>query len=85
MVNGPSFFRTIEGSSALRARLRLGFEKAEASLSETLAEETEAAAGDPTPQLGRHATARSCCSREACAVTERRRRRVATADDGMRY
>jgi AcrR family transcriptional regulator len=51
MVHGPSFFRTIEESSALRARVRLGFEKAEASLAETLAEETEAAAGDPTPQL----------------------------------
>ena len=49
--SGPGFFRTIEGSSALRARVRLGFEKAEASLSETLAEETGAAAGDPTPQL----------------------------------
>jgi hypothetical protein len=31
--------------------VRLGFEKAEASLAETLAEETEVAAGDPTPQL----------------------------------
>jgi AcrR family transcriptional regulator len=51
MVHGPSFLRTIEGSSALRARVRLGFEKAEASLAETLAEETGAAAGDPTPQL----------------------------------
>jgi AcrR family transcriptional regulator len=51
MVHGPSFFRTIEGSSALRARVRHGFEKAEASVAETLAEETEAAAGDPTPQL----------------------------------
>jgi AcrR family transcriptional regulator len=47
----PGFLRTIEGSSALRARLRLGFEKASASLAETLAEETDAAAGDPTPQL----------------------------------
>jgi AcrR family transcriptional regulator len=51
MAHGPSFLRTIEGSSALRARVRLGFEKAEASLAETLAEETEVAAGDPTPQL----------------------------------
>jgi AcrR family transcriptional regulator len=51
MVHGPSFFRTIDGSSALRARVRLGFEKAEASLADTLAEETAAAAGDPTPQL----------------------------------
>jgi hypothetical protein len=38
-------------NSALRARVRLGFEKAEASLAETLAEETEAGGGDPTPQL----------------------------------
>jgi AcrR family transcriptional regulator len=51
MVHGPSFFRTIDGSSALRARVRLGFEKAEASLADTLAEETEARAGDPTPLL----------------------------------
>jgi AcrR family transcriptional regulator len=51
MVHGPGFLRTIEGSSALRARLRLGFEKAEALLSETIAEETEAVAGDPTPQF----------------------------------
>jgi len=51
MLNGPSFLRTIEGSSALRARVRLGFEKAEALLAETLAEETVAAAGDPTPEL----------------------------------
>jgi AcrR family transcriptional regulator len=46
MLNGPSFLRTIEGSSALRARVRLGFEKAEALLAETLAEETVAAADD---------------------------------------
>jgi AcrR family transcriptional regulator len=51
MAHGASFLRTIEGSSALRARLRLGFEKAEASLAETIAEETEAGAGDPTPQI----------------------------------
>jgi AcrR family transcriptional regulator len=51
MVHGASFLRTIDGSSALRARLRLGFEKAEALLAETIAEETEAAAGDPTPQI----------------------------------
>ena len=51
LEHGPSFLRTIEGSAALRARMRLGYEKAEASLAETLAEETEAAAGDPTPQL----------------------------------
>ncbi|HSY25794.1 MAG TPA: TetR family transcriptional regulator [Polyangiaceae bacterium] len=51
MAHGASFLRTIEGSSALRARLRLGFEKAEALLAETVAEETETAAGDPTPQI----------------------------------
>jgi AcrR family transcriptional regulator len=51
MAHGASFLRTIEGSSALRARLRLGFEKAEALLAETLAEETAAATGDPTPQI----------------------------------
>jgi AcrR family transcriptional regulator len=51
MAHGASFLRTIEGSSALRARLRLGFEKAEASLAETIAEETEAVAGDATPQI----------------------------------
>jgi AcrR family transcriptional regulator len=51
MADGASFLRTIEGSSALRARVRLGFEKAEASLAETIAKETEAVAGDPTPQI----------------------------------
>lgn len=51
MARGANFLRTIEGSSALRARARLGFEKAEASLAETIAEETEAVAGDPTPQI----------------------------------
>ena len=51
LAHGASFLRTIEKSAALRARLRLGFEKGEASLAETLAEETGALAGDPTPQL----------------------------------
>jgi AcrR family transcriptional regulator len=51
MARRASFLRTIEGSSALRARMRLGFEKGEASLAETIAEETEAVAGDPTPQI----------------------------------
>ena len=51
MARGASFLRTIEGSSALRARVRLGFEIAEASLAETIAEETEAVAGDPTPHI----------------------------------
>jgi AcrR family transcriptional regulator len=51
MAHGAAFLRTIEGSAALRARMRLGFEKAEAVLAETIAEETEAVAGDPTPQI----------------------------------
>jgi AcrR family transcriptional regulator len=51
MAHGASFLRTIEASSALRARLRLGFEKGEALLAETIAAETEACAGDPTPQI----------------------------------
>ena len=51
MAHGAGFLRTIEGSSALRARLRLGFEKAEALLADTIAEETAAGAGDPTPQI----------------------------------
>jgi AcrR family transcriptional regulator len=51
MAQGADFLRTIEGSSALRARVRLGFEKAEATLAETIAGETEAVAGDPTPQI----------------------------------
>ncbi|MEI9936637.1 MAG: TetR family transcriptional regulator [Pseudomonadota bacterium] len=51
MTHGARFLRTIEGSSALRARLRLGFEKTEAALAETIAGETEAVAGDPTPQI----------------------------------
>jgi AcrR family transcriptional regulator len=51
MAEGGGFLRTIEGSAALRARVRLGFEVAEASLAETIAEETGAVAGDPTPQI----------------------------------
>jgi AcrR family transcriptional regulator len=51
MEHGATFLRTIEASSALRARLRLGFEKAEAALAETIAEDTGAIAGDPTPLL----------------------------------
>jgi AcrR family transcriptional regulator len=51
MADGASFLRTIEGSSALHARARLGFEKAETSLAATIAGETEAAASDPTPQI----------------------------------
>jgi AcrR family transcriptional regulator len=51
MADGAGFLRTIEGSSALRARVRLGFEKAEAALAETIAKETGAVAGDPTPQM----------------------------------
>ena len=51
MTDGASFLRTIDGSAALRARARLAFDKLEASLGETIAEETEAVAGDPTPQI----------------------------------
>ncbi len=51
MTHGPGFLRTIEGSSALRARMRLGYEKTEAALAETIAEETKAAPSDPTPQI----------------------------------
>ena len=51
MAERARFLRTIEASAALRARARLGFEKAEASLAETIAEETRAVAGDPTPQI----------------------------------
>jgi AcrR family transcriptional regulator len=51
MARGASFLRTIEGSPALRARARLALERAEASLAETIAEETESVAGDPTPQI----------------------------------
>jgi AcrR family transcriptional regulator len=51
MAQGASFLRTIERSAALRARARLGFEKAEAVLAETIAEEAGSAGGDPTPQI----------------------------------
>jgi AcrR family transcriptional regulator len=51
LTRGASFLRTIEGSPALRARLRLGYEKAEALLAETIGEETAAVAGDPTPPI----------------------------------
>jgi AcrR family transcriptional regulator len=51
MRDGASFLRTVEGSSALRARTRLALETTEAALAETIAEETEAARGDPTPQI----------------------------------
>jgi len=50
-ADGASFLRTLEGSAALRARLRLAFDKAEASLAETIVEETEAVASDSTPQI----------------------------------
>jgi AcrR family transcriptional regulator len=51
MAEGAGFLGTIEGSPALRARVRRGFEKAEALLAETIGEETGAVAGDPTPQI----------------------------------
>ncbi len=51
MSQGASFLRTIEGSAALRARVRLGLERAETSLAATITEETESEAGDPTPQI----------------------------------
>jgi AcrR family transcriptional regulator len=51
MADRASFLRTIERSAALRARVRLGLERAEAALTETIAEETRAVAGDPTPQI----------------------------------
>jgi AcrR family transcriptional regulator len=51
MSQGGGFLRTIEGSAALRARARLGLERAEVSLAATIAEETESEAGDPTPQI----------------------------------
>jgi AcrR family transcriptional regulator len=51
MADGASFLRTLEGSSALRARTRLEFEKAESSLAETIAEDTESVSSDPTPYI----------------------------------
>jgi len=45
-----SFVRTIEASPALRARARFALDKTEAALAETIAEETVAAKGDPTPR-----------------------------------
>ncbi len=51
MAHGASFLRTIEESSALRARARLGLGMGEVSLAETIAAETESVAGDPTPQI----------------------------------
>jgi AcrR family transcriptional regulator len=50
MSSGGSFLRTIEASPALQARARLALEKTEAALAETLAEETRASRGDPTPR-----------------------------------
>jgi AcrR family transcriptional regulator len=47
---GGSFLRTIEGSSALRARARFALDKTEAALAETIAEETGAGKGDLTPR-----------------------------------
>jgi len=44
------FVRTIEASPALRARARLALDKTEAALAETIADETGAAKGDPTPR-----------------------------------
>jgi AcrR family transcriptional regulator len=51
IVSGEGrFVRTIEASSALRARARLALDKTEAALAETITEETSAAKGDPTPR-----------------------------------
>ena len=44
------FVRTIEASPALRARARLSLDKTEAALAETIAEDTAAPKGDPTPR-----------------------------------
>jgi AcrR family transcriptional regulator len=51
LTGGGGFLRTIEASSALRARARFALEKIEAALAEALAEETNAAKGDPTPRI----------------------------------
>lgn len=45
------FVRTIEASPALRARARYALDKTEAALTETIADETGAAKGDPTPRV----------------------------------
>jgi len=45
------FVHTIEKSPALRARARFALDKTEAALAETIAEETGAAKGDPTPRV----------------------------------
>jgi len=45
------FVRTIEASPALRARARFALDKTEAALAETIADETGAAKGDPTPRV----------------------------------
>ena len=79
MAHGASFLRTIEGSSALRARVRLGFEKAEASLAETIAEETEAVAGDPTPQI----VAAMLVAIQRTLMESARRRRTARGRRGI--
>ncbi len=51
IVSGDGrFVRTIEASPALRARARFALDKTEAALAETIAEETGAAKGDPTPR-----------------------------------
>jgi AcrR family transcriptional regulator len=47
---GGSFLRTVEASPTLRARARFALEKTEASLAETIAEETGAVKGDLTPR-----------------------------------
>jgi len=45
------FVRTIEASPALRARARFALDKTEAAVAETIAEDTGAAKGDPTPRV----------------------------------
>lgn len=44
------FVRTIEASPALRARARLALDRTESALAQTIAEETRAAPGDPSPR-----------------------------------
>ncbi|HEY3821166.1 MAG TPA: TetR family transcriptional regulator [Polyangiaceae bacterium] len=51
LTGGGQFLRTIEASSALRARARFALEQIEAALARTIAEETHAAKGDPTPRV----------------------------------
>ncbi len=49
--DGGRFVRTLQASPTLRARAHLSLEKLEAALAKTIADETSASKGDPSPRV----------------------------------